>query len=185
MAIESLYDLAQGNDTPWAVATLDQHSSSEVTAMESFLVPASSEGDEVTPRHTDHLHGLTSFLADDMELPHSGNQPTTIANGRLLSAHTHIADFSELHYATYKNFLNNAKPPTQHILKKPTSPDMAPPMVQRSRRVKYTEAAFPVVVHEQEQHEGQLASDTRSPHMIISTLPSASPPTISSERNIT
>ena len=185
MAIESLYDLAQGNDTPWAAAALDQHSSSEVTAMKSFLVPASSEGDEVTPRHTDHLHGLKSFLADDMELPHSGNQPTTIANGRLLSAHTHIADFSELHYATYKNFLNNAKPPTQHILKKPTSPDMAPPMVQRSRRVKYTEAAFPVVVHEQEQHEGQLASDTRSPHMIISTLPSASPPTISSERNIT
>jgi L-amino acid N-acyltransferase YncA len=187
MAIRSLYDAAQGNDTPWAIAKLDKHSSSEVTAIESFLVPASSEGDEVAPRHTDHLHGLTSFLSDDME-PQSENQPMTIANGRLLSAHTHIADFSELHCATNNHFPNNAKPPTQHTSRQSTSPDMAPPTVQRSHRVKYKESAFaPVLheqVHEQEQHEAPLASDTRSSrlHMIIPTLPSASPPTITSER---
>lgn len=188
MAIRSLYDAAQGNNTPWAITKLDKHSSSEVTAMDSFLVPASSEGDEVAPRHTDHLHGLTSFLSDDME-PQSGNQPTTIANGRLLSAHTHLADFSELHCATNNHFPNNAKPPTQHTFRQSTAPDMAPPTVQRSRRVKYKESAFAPVLHEQlheqEQHEAQLASDTsRSSHlhMIISTVSSASPPTVTSER---
>jgi L-amino acid N-acyltransferase YncA len=189
MTIQSLYDSAQGNDTPWVIVKLDKHSTSEVNAMESFLVSAPSEDGEVTPRHTDHLHGLTSFLSDDME-PQSGNQPTTIANGRPLSVHTHtcIADFSELHCATNNHFLNNAKSPTsQHTSRQSIAPDMASPTVQRSRRVKYKESAFAPVLHEQEQHEAQLASDTRSPHphMIVSALPSVSPPTITSERNDT
>ena len=137
--------------------------------MESFLVPASNEGD------TDHRHGLTSFLSDE--------QPVTIANGHLLSAHTHIADFSELHCTTNTHILNNAKLPTLHTTTQPTALNM--PAVQRSRRVKYTEAAFPAV-HEQDHEQAQLASDPRPlhshPHMIISTPPQASPPAITSER---
>jgi L-amino acid N-acyltransferase YncA len=180
MAIESLYDSAQGGDTSWAVTKLDKHSNDEVIAMESFLVPAPSEADEVevTPRHhTDHLHGLTSFLSDD--------EPVTIADGRLLSSHTHITHFAELHSATNNHILDNAKSLSQHTSSQATTPDMAPPTVQRSRRVKYTEAsAVALVLHEQEQ--GQLASDSQPlhPHMkVITTLPSASPPTITPECN--
>jgi L-amino acid N-acyltransferase YncA len=187
MAIESLYDSAQGGDTSWAVTKLDKHLKNEVIPMESFLVPASSEADEieVTPRHhTDHLHGLTSLLSDD--------EPATIADDRLLSAHTHIAHFAELHCATNNHILNNAKSLSQHTSNQATALDMAPPTVQR-RRVKYTESAFAPAVHEQEREQAQpdqLASDSQSahlhPHMkVITTLhvPSASPPTITPERN--
>ena len=179
MAIESLYDSAQGGDTSWAVTKLDKPSNNEDTAMESFLAPASNEDDdEVTPRHhTDHLHGLTSFLSDDE------NQPLTIVNGRLLSAHTHITHFAELNCATNNHALNNAKPLSQHTSSKASTSDMAPPTVQR-RRVKYTEAsAVTPMLHEQEQ---QMTSDSLPPHLQshlpIPTLLSASPPTITSER---
>jgi L-amino acid N-acyltransferase YncA len=190
MTIKSLYILAQGDDTPWAIAKLDKHPTSEVTTMESFLVPASSEGDEVTPRHhTDHLHGLTSFLADDMK-----QCGMTIANGRPLSAHTQIADFAEQHFAANNNILNNAESPTQHKSSQSTVSDMAPPIVQR-RRVKYTESSLasavaPVVIHEQEhkqEHEQQAqpTSESRPPHMIVSTgLPLASSPTITPQRKV-
>jgi L-amino acid N-acyltransferase YncA len=180
MAIESLYDSAQGGDTSWAITKLDKHSNNEDTAMESFLAPASNEDDdEVTPRHhTDHLHGLTSFLSDD------GNQPPTIVDGRLLLAHTHITHFAELHRATNKHILNNAEPLSQHASSKASTSDMAPPTVQR-RRVKYTEAsAVTPVLHKQEQ--GQQASESQQPHlqshMPIPTLPSASLPIITPER---
>lgn len=186
MAIESLYmyALAQGSDTP--TEELDNQPSSEVVAMESFLVPASSEHDEVecTPRHIDQSEGheLTSFLSDDTKRQ-SGIQPVTIAYDRLLSAHTNIADLAEPNYTTNNQILNNAKSDSHHASRQATALNMAPPTAQRPRRVKYKESTINPVLHEQDEQDeqvqpDQLASDSRPlPHMIISTPPSASPAT--------
>jgi len=180
MAIESLYESAKWYDEP----KLDKYSTSEVAARESFLVPASSEGDEVTPRRTNHrLHGLTSFFTDD------GNEPATIADEFSLSAHTNIADLTELHCVTSNHLVNNAKSLSQHTPRQATTLDMAPPTVQRSRRVKYKEeykeAVDLAIHHEQAQPDCQLASESRPhvhPHMVIPIVPSASLPTITSGR---
>jgi len=167
------------HDESWAITNLDKHSTSKVTAMESFLVPASSEGDEVTPRRTDTdgLHGLTLFLPDGM--------PVTIADEFLLSAHTNIADLAEAHCATNNHTLNHSKSPSPSQLtpRQATAFDMAPPTVQRPRRVKYKEATSSPVdpIHEQAQPD-QPASEDMRPHMLISTPPSIPPDTIISAR---